>query len=197
MSAEILIVYHSQYGATAQLAKVIARGVESVTGASAKLRAVPTVSAVCEQIAPSVPEEGEIYATSADLVHCDGLILGSPTHFGNMSAELKYFLDQSSKQWLQGDLIGKPAAVFTATGSFHGGQESTLLTMMLPLLHHGMVVVGLPYSEPALNQTSTGGSPYGASHVSVARTNQLSQHEHQLAMALGARVASVALKLKA
>lgn len=193
---EILVLYYSTHGSTEEMAKKIARGVEETEGASVRLRTVPPISTVCESTAPDVPETGAPYATSQDLIECDGLILGSPTHFGNMAAPLKYFLDSTSKEWMSGALIGKPAAVFTATASQHGGQEATLLTMMIPLFHHGMMIVGLPFSEQSLLQTTTGGSPYGASHTSSARDNKLSEHEHDLCKALGRRVATTAIKLK-
>ncbi len=196
-TVEVLVLYYSEYGATEEMAKKIARGVDEVDGVSARLRCVPKVSTVCESTADSVPEHGAPYASTQDLAECAGLLLGSPTHFGNMAAPLKYFLDSSSNEWMSGALIGKPAGVFTATASQHGGQESTLLTMMVPLLHHGMLIVGLPYSEPALMETTTGGSPYGATHNSSHRNNALSEHEHILCRALGRRVAEAALKLAA
>jgi NAD(P)H dehydrogenase (quinone) len=199
---EILIVYYSQHGSTAELARQICRGVESVRGAIATLRTVPPVSPGNEA-APrrSVPESGPPYATLVDLQRADGLILGSPTRFGNMAAPLKYFLDSTSTLWLSGALAGKPAAVFTSTQSMHGGQESTLLTMLVPLLHHGMYLVGLPYTERALNETRGGGTPYGASHVAgiaagAGGTNAMpSADESALAQALGARLAALALRL--
>ena len=192
----ILILYYSRHGSTAEMANLIARGVESVTGAEALLRTVPDVSAVCEKTAERIPEHGAIYATLDDLKRCDGLALGSPTHFGNMAAPLKYFIDQTTPLWLSGALNGKPAAVFTASGSMHGGHESTLLSMMLPLLHQGMLIVGLPYSEAALRDTSSGGTPYGASHLAVEHQG-LSEHEKILCRALGARLAKTAQALKA
>jgi NAD(P)H dehydrogenase (quinone) len=194
---EILVLFYSRNGATAKMARQIARGVESVAGVTARLRTVPPVSADCEKTAPEVPVDGPAYAQLRDLKECSGLILGSPTRFGNMAAPLKYFLDSTSALWLSGDLVGKPAAVFTSTSTMHGGQESTLLTMMLPLLHQGMVIVGQPYNEPALNNTQSGGTPYGASHVTgVGRTpNPLSKDEETLCLALGKRVATVAQKL--
>lgn len=193
---EILIVYYSRDGSTANLARQIARGVEEIQGAQAKLRTVPPVSPVTEQTAPTVPETGAPYVQPDDLASCDGLILGSPTRFGNMAAPLKFFLDTTGNQWVGGTLAGKPAAVFTSTSTLHGGQESTLLSMMLPLLHHGMIIVGLPYTEPALTTTQTGGTPYGASHVAVNDNNALSEAEKTLARALGQRVAAIAGKLK-
>ncbi len=185
----ILVLYYSRQGATREMARLIARGVES-TGLSARLRTVPAISADCEQTAPEIPDTGDIYATLDDLSHCSGLLLGSPTRFGNMAAPLKYFLDGTTPLWLNGALIDKPAAAFTSTGSLHGGQESTLLSMMLPLLHHGMVLVGLPYAEPALLNTRTGGTPYGASHWAGGDGQQpISPDEAALCQALGRRVA--------
>jgi NAD(P)H dehydrogenase (quinone) len=193
---DILILYYSQGGSTAEMARTIARGVEK-TGETAKLRSVPPVSTVCEATADSVPDEGAPYASLEDLKQCAGLILGSPTHFGNMAASLKHFLGGTGSLWMAGDLIGKPAAVFTATASMHGGHESTLLTMMLPLLHHGMVLMGLPYSEQALLKTQTGGTPYGASRLTSNDDNRpLSDEEKALCMALGERVANTAKKLQ-
>lgn len=196
-STEILVLYYSAYGSTAEMAKKIARGAGEVEGANVRLRCVPPVSSVCEATQSSIPDQGAPYATLEDLAECDGLIMGSPTHFGNMAAPLKHFLDCSSNAWMSGALIGKPAAVFTATASQHGGQESTLLTMMVPLMHHGMILLGLPYSEKALMETTTGGSPYGATHNSSHRNNLLSEHEHELCRTLGRRVAETAAKLKA
>jgi NAD(P)H dehydrogenase (quinone) len=191
----ILILYYSRHGATAQMANAIALGVESVEGAEAVLRTVPEVSANCEKTAPSIPDSGAVYATLDDLKTCHGLALGSPTHFGNMASSLKYFLDNTTELWFSGALTGKPAAVFTSTGSMHGGQESTLLSMMLPLLHHGMLITGLPYSEAALRETTTGGTPYGASHVAMQQL-ALSEHEKTLCKALGARLANIAKRLQ-
>ena len=185
----ILVLYYSRQGATREMARFIARGVESA-GLSARLRTVPPISADCEQTAPDIPDTGDIYATLDDLANCSGLLLGSPTRFGNMAAPLKYFLDGTTPLWLNGALIDKPAAAFTSTGSLHGGQESTLLSMMLPLLHHGMVLVGLPYAEPALLNTRTGGTPYGASHWAGGDGQQpISPDEAALCQALGRRVA--------
>lgn len=194
---EILVLYYSRNGSTAQLARHIARGVESVSGCSARLRTVPPVSADHEATAAAVPDTGAPYCEHDDLRACDGLILGSPTRFGNMAAPLKYFLDSTSSLWLSGALVGKPAAVFTSTGSMHGGQESTLLSMMLPLLHHGMLLLGLPYTEAALATTTAGGTPYGASHVAGTATvpRPLDTNERTLAEALGQRVASTCLRL--
>ncbi len=193
--AKILVLYFSRNGATAEMANHIARGVESVEDAEAVLRTVPDVSTVCEKTAESIPAQGALYATLDDLKSCDGLALGSPTHFGNMAAPLKYFIDNTSEIWFSGALSGKPAGVFTSTGSMHGGQESTLLSMMLPLLHHGMLILGLPSTEHALRETTSGGTPYGPSHVSTNRSG-LSDHEKTLCKALGARLAKTALQLK-
>jgi len=195
---EILVLYYSHAGAIRELAQLIARGVESVHGAQARIRTVPRVSAVCEAVEPEVPAQGAPYAAHADLDQCIGLALGSPTRFGNMAAPLKYFLDSTGTLWHNGALAGKPAAVFTSTATLHGGQESTLLSMMLPLLHHGMLIVGLPYTEPELTATTSGGTPYGASHVSGAGDDApVSEAERRLALALGKRLAQVALKLRA
>lgn len=192
----VLVVYYSRHGATAQMADLIARGIESVSGISAKIRTVPTVSPVTEAIEPPVPEKGAPYVTLEEVEHCSGLILGSPTRFGNMAAPLKYFLDSTLALWLSGKLIGLPAGVFTSTSSLHGGQEATLLSMMLPLLHHGALIVGVPYSESALNETQTGGTPYGPSHVAGMESNlSISEHEKALCKALGKRVADISLKL--
>ena len=192
---KILIVYYSRNGSTAEMAQHIARGVESITGAEAVIRTVPEVSAVCEKTADTIPASGAIYATLDELRNCDGLALGSPTHFGNMAASLKYFIDSSTEVWFSGALIGKPASVFTSTGSLHGGQETTLLSMMLPLLHHGMMLLGLPYSEHALRETSSGGTPYGASHLAT-EINRITDDEKKLCQALGTRLAKTALLLK-
>ena len=195
-SLQILVLYYSQNGSTLNLARQIARGIESVSGCEAVLRTVPKVSAVCEAVEGDIPDSGAPYVTAADLKNCAGLALGSPTRFGNMAAAVKYFLDGTITQWIGGELIGKPATVFTSTASLHGGQESTLLTMMLPLLHHGMVISGVPYSEAALNHTETGGTPYGASHVSGSEGRSgLSKDEQQIALAQGRRLAELALKL--
>lgn len=192
---KILILYFSRNGTTAEMANYIARGVASVDGAEAVLRTVPDVSTVCEKTAESIPAQGALYATIDDLKSCDGLALGSPTHFGNMAAPLKYFIDGTTEVWFSGALSGKPAGVFTSTGSMHGGQESTLLSMMLPLLHHGMLILGLPYTEHELRETMSGGTPYGPSHVSTNHAG-LSEHEKALCKALGARLAKTALQLK-
>ncbi len=191
---QILVLYYSRDGATKAMAQHIARGIES-TGCDAILRTVPNISTVCEQTVADIPESGSLYASLDDLNHCDGLALGSPTHFGNMAAPLKYFIDHTSAAWFSGALCNKPAVVFTSTGSMHGGQESTLLSMMLPLLHHGMLLLGIPSSEDALRETQTGGTPYGASHVAHNQST-LSQDEKTLCFALGARLAKTALKLK-
>ena len=197
--AEVLVLYYSRNGSTASLARQVARGVESVAGVTARLRTVPPVSATCEATVPPVPDEGPPYATLDELRGCDGLVLGSPTRFGNMAAPLKYFLDGTSALWLGGGLDRKPAGVFTSTGSLHGGQESTLLSMMLPLLHHGMYVVGLPFTAEALNRTRTGGTPYGASHLAGAGGDaaRLSDDERELARLLGRRVAELAVAARA
>lgn len=193
---EILILYYSASGNTRTLANQVARGVDSVTDCTSCLRTVPEVSSVAEATSPAVPESGAPYAAIDDLARCDGLILGSPTRFGNMAAPLKFFLEQTTNNWFAGDLSGKPAAVFTSTGSLHGGQEITLMTMLIPLLHHGMLITGLPYSESALRHTTRGGTPYGASHVAGDNGNQPpSEHERELAQALGRRVATTAIKL--
>ncbi|HEY3729719.1 MAG TPA: NAD(P)H:quinone oxidoreductase [Steroidobacteraceae bacterium] len=193
---EILVVYYSRDGSTAELARQACRGVESVPSAIATLRTVPAVSASSETQARPVPEQGPPYASLEDLRRADALMLGSPTRFGNMAAPLKYFIDSTSSLWLEGALAGKPAAVFTATRTMHGGQETTLLSMMLPLLHHGMLLVGLPYTESALSSTRSGGTPYGASHVSAVQPD-LTGEERVLAQALGRRVARLAVTLAA
>lgn len=192
----ILVLYYSQHGSTLNLARQIARGIDSVPGCEALLRTVPKVSAVCEAVESDVPAAGAPYATVEDLKNCAGLALGSPTRFGNMAAAVKYFLDGTIAQWLGGELIGKPATVFTSTASLHGGQESTLLTMMLPLLHHGMVISGVPFSEAALSHTQSGGTPYGASHAAGTEGKpELSKDEQQIAFVQGKRLAELALKL--
>ena len=194
---QVLVVYYSRGGTTAALARQVCRGIESIAGVQARLRSVPPVSAESERPVATVPEEGAPYATLDDLRSADGLVLGSPTRFGNMAAPLKYFLDQTSSLWLSGGLSGKPAAVFTSTQTMHGGQESTLLSMMLPLFHHGMVLLGLPYTEPNLSSTRSGGTPYGATHVAgMAPDGRLAEEEIQLAQALGRRIAQVAIALR-
>ena len=194
---EVLVLYYSRHGSTAKLARQVARGVNGVANVSARLRSVPSVSPDTTASLPEVPDEGAPYATNQDLVECDGLILGSPTRFGNMAAALKYFIDGTSANWLGADLCGKPAGLFTSTSSLHGGQETTLLSMALPLLHHGMLLVGVPYSEVALNETRTGGTPYGASHVTFSgQAGELSEDEIAVARTLGRRVAEAALRLQ-
>ncbi|MET0066442.1 MAG: NAD(P)H:quinone oxidoreductase [Candidatus Thiodiazotropha sp.] len=194
--AEVLILYYSRHGATSEMARLIARGVEEINGATARLRSVPEVSSVCEATQDSVPDEGAPYVSPADLVACDGLILGSPTRFGNMAAPMKYFLDTTSSLWMGGKLIGKPASVFTSTSSLHGGQESTLLSMMLPLLHHGMILMGVPYSETSLLHTQSGGTPYGASHLAGKDSKQpITEDEKRICITQGRRMAETALKL--
>jgi len=194
----ILVLYYSLHGSVAEMATQVARGVESVDGINAVLRTVPKVSTVTEATEAEVPAEGAVYCSEDDLINCSGLALGSPTRFGNMAAPMKYFLDGTAAQWLSGSLVDKPAGVFTSTASLHGGQESTLLSMMLPLLHHGMLYCGLPYSEAALSETTSGGTPYGPSHVAGAENQStLSTHEAALCQALGKRLASIALKLSA
>jgi NAD(P)H dehydrogenase (quinone) len=196
MAPYILVLYYSRHGATAAMAHDIARGVEQVTGMEARLRTVPPVSPDTEASLEPIPDQGALYCSLEDLRDCSGLVLGSPTRFGNMAAPLKHFLDSTSSLWLNGSLIDKPAAVFTSTGSMHGGQEATLLSMMTPLMHHGMVMVGLPYSEPDLMQTRSGGTPYGASHVAGADNSlSISEEEQRLNQALGKRVANIARAL--
>lgn len=188
----VLVLYYSRYGATASMAQQIARGIEQVNGMEARIRTVPAVSADCEATAPAVPAEGAVYCTEDDVRLCSGLALGSPTRFGNMAAAMKYFLDGTASLWAAGALAGKPAAVFTSTSTMHGGQESTLLSMMLPLLHQGMLITGIPYTEEALHHTITGGTPYGASHLASRDNKNLSEHESVLCQALGKRLASIA-----
>ncbi len=193
---DILVLYYSRHGATRDMAQHIARGCEEIPGAQARLRTVPPISTVCEATADDIPADGAPYVNHDDLRECSGLILGSPTRFGNMAAPLKYFIDSTSDVWLSGALSGKPAAVFTSTSSLHGGQESTLLSMMLPLLHHGMLITGLPYSETDLMHTASGGTPYGASHFAGSdNKNALSDEEKRLCKALGKRVAGIAVSL--
>ncbi|MBX2869355.1 MAG: NAD(P)H:quinone oxidoreductase [Acidiferrobacterales bacterium] len=195
---KILILYYSRHGAVAEMARHVARGVESVEACEALLRTVPPVSTVCEATHPEIPAEGDIYATADDLNLCDGLVLGSPTRFGSVAAPIKYFFDQSAVQWLSGALKDKPAAVFTSTGSMHGGQESTLLSMMLPLLHHGMVITGIPFAGTDLTETTSGGTPYGASHVAGNESNQpITSDEIAFAQLAGERVAQLACALSA
>jgi NAD(P)H dehydrogenase (quinone) len=193
---EILVLYYSHTGAVRQMAQLVARGIGKVDGMQARVRTVPRVSALPEAVEPAVPASGAPYAELKDLEECAGLALGSPTRFGNMAAPLKYFLDSTSALWLGGALSGKPAALFTSTASAHGGQEATLLSMMLPLLHHGMLIVGLPYSEPELMSTRGGGTPYGASHLAGVHGDQpVSEDEKRLCVALGERLARVAARL--
>lgn len=195
--SEILVLYYSQGGAVKEMAQLIARGIEGA-GAKARIRTVPKVSANCEAAEPEIPTSGDPYVELSDLEECAGIALGSPTRFGNMAAPMKYFLDGTSGLWLKGALIGKPAAVFTSTGSMHGGNETTLITMMLPLMHHGMLMVGLPYSEPSLSSTQSGGTPYGASHIGGALDDKkITDDEKKLCIALGKRLAETAIKLSA
>ncbi|HET7299218.1 MAG TPA: NAD(P)H:quinone oxidoreductase [Oleiagrimonas sp.] len=196
MSNDILVLYYSRNGHVAQLARLIARGIGEVPGMRARLRQVPPVAPVTEIAQPPEPDEGAPYVTRQDLAECAALALGSPTRFGNMAAPLKHFLDTTSAEWASGTLTGKPAAVFTSTATMHGGQESTLLSMMLPLLHHGMLLLGIPFTEPALNATRSGGTPYGASHVAgVQDENAITEHERELARALGKRLAETTRRL--
>ena len=192
----VLVLYYSHHGATAEMAQLIARGVES-QGLEARIRTVPKVVTEVSTPAPAVPQEGAVYATLDDLKHCAALALGSPTRFGNMAAPMKYFLDGTLNLWLTGELVGQPAGVFTSTASMHGGQETTLLSMMLPLMHHGMLLCGLPYSESALNETRSGGTPYGPSHLAGADSKRpLDEHESRLCVALGERLAQLAKQLE-
>lgn len=193
----ILVLYYSRSGSVAQLAQYIARGVGGVDGVEARLRTVPPVSTTCESVDSAIPDAGAPYASLDDLRNCAGLALGSPTRFGNMAAPMKYFLDSTSSLWLAGDLVNKPACVFSSSASMHGGQETTLISMMLPLLHHGMLLLGSPYTDPALNTTQTGGTPYGVTHVAgVSNDCPLSQDEITLAKSLGERLAKIALQVK-
>ncbi len=195
----VLVLYYSRTGSTRKLAQVIGRGVEQIEGIEARIRTVPAVSTTVEATEPEIPEEGELYCTEDDLKNCAGLALGSPTRFGNMAAALKYFIDGTASTWLSGELIGKPAGVFTSTHSLHGGQESTLLSMITPLLHHGMVIAGVPYSETAINETRSGGTPYGPSHFNAEENKHvitLSEHEHTIALTFGKRLGKLALKLQ-
>lgn len=195
---EVLVLYYSRGGKVARLARHIAHGIEQTPGVQARIRTVPAVSPVCEQTEPAIPATGAPYATLADLEQCAGLAMGSPTRFGNMAAALKHFLDTTGVLWTQGALAGKPAAVFTSTSSLHGGQESTLLSMMMPLLHHGMLILGLPYTQPALSATVSGGSPYGATHYAGPNNDRaVSEDEKTLCIALGRRLADASLKLRA
>ena len=195
---QILILYYSRYGATAEMARLMARGVEEVDGMQAKLRTVPPVSSVCEATEPAIPDSGAPYVSEEDLSSCDGLLLGSPTRFGNMAAPMKYFLDTTSRLWMSGALIGRPAGVFTSTASLHGGQESTLLSMMLPLMHHGMLIAGVPYSETNLLHTTSGGTPYGASHMAGSDSKlPLSDEEKRICQTQGRHLAEIARRLSA
>jgi len=197
-SPYVLVLYYSRGGTTARMAQAIAEGIEQVAGIEARLRTVPAISATCEAVEPQVPESGAVYCSEEDLKNCAGLVMGSPTRFGNMAAPLKYFIDSTSNLWMTGKLVNKPAGVFTATSSLHGGQESTLLSMVLPLIHHGMVYCGIPYTESGLLHTDAGGTPYGASHWSGnSGERSLSEHELKLCQAQGKRTASLALKLAA
>lgn len=191
----VLILYYSRNGSTRKLAKIIARGVEHSGTVAARLRTVPSVSPDIEASQPEIPVSGDLYCSEDDLRHCSALVLGSPTRFGNMAAALKYFIDGTASQWVTGELIGKPAGVFTSTSSLHGGQESTLLSMMLPLLHHGMLICGIPYSEQGLHTTRSGGTPYGPSHFAADDKTDLSDEEHALAFQFGLRIAKLAGKL--
>jgi NAD(P)H dehydrogenase (quinone) len=192
----VLVLYYSRHGAVAAMAQQIARGVALVAGVEARLRTVPPVAPVTQTAAPPVPPDGAVYCSEEDFSQCSALALGSPTRFGNMAAPMKYFLDGTAAQWLSGALVDKPAGVFTSTTTLHGGQESTLLSMLLPLLHHGMVFCGLPYSESALHQTQSGGTPYGPTHVAGPDNRALTDHEIQLCRALGKRLATLALRLR-
>jgi NAD(P)H dehydrogenase (quinone) len=196
---DVLVLYYSRHGATAELARAVARGIDEVPGMAARLRTVPALRAATDPGSePAVPADGPPYASSADLAECAGLVMGSPTRFGNMAAPLKYFLDGTAPEWMSGALAGKPAGVFTSTASMHGGQESTLLSMMLPLMHHGMLLVGIPFTEPLLSTTRAGGTPYGASHLAGGRGElPVSDDERTLARALGRRVADIARRLAA
>lgn len=193
--SEILVLYFSRAGSTEKLAREVCRGVDSLGGASARLRTVPPVSAVSEATESEVPDSGPPFATTQDLVECAGVVMGSPTRFGNMDAALKHFIDNTVGEWMSAACVGKPFGLFTSTSSLHGGQESTLLSMALPLIHHGMIYVGIPWTEEAMSTTTTGGTPYGASHVSWSREHELSGDEKDLAQALGKRVAEIAAKL--
>jgi NAD(P)H dehydrogenase (quinone) len=197
LPVEVLVLYYSRHGATAEMARLVARGIESVTSCNARIRTVPPVSAECETVKSDIPDSGPPYATLDDLRQCAGLALGSPTRFGNMAAPLKYFLDTTSSLWLSGDLVGKPAGVFTSTSSIHGGQETTLLSMMLPLLHHGMLVLGVPYTETALLKTRSGGTPYGPSHLAGSDSKlPLTEDEKTICISLGRRLAETVVKLQ-
>jgi NAD(P)H dehydrogenase (quinone) len=194
--SEVLVLYYTQYGATAEMARLVARGIEEVPGVTSRIRTVPKVSTVTEAVEDSIPDSGAPYATHDDLRECAGLALGSPTRFGNMAAPLKYFLDSTSGLWIEGTLAGKPAAVFTSTSSLHGGQETTLVSMMLPLLHHGMLVLGIPYTETDLLTTETGGTPYGPSHLAGSDSKRpVTETERNLCLAMGRRLAQTVARL--
>lgn len=193
--SEILVLYFSKAGTTEALARQVCRGIDAVEGMASRLRTVPAVSSVAESSEAAVPDAGPPFVTSDDLAECAGIIMGSPTRFGNMDASLKYFIDSTVAEWMSATLVGKPFGLFTSTSSLHGGQESTLLSMALPLIHHGMIYVGIPWTEAELSTTTTGGTPYGASHVSWSREHELSDDEKSLAQALGSRVATIAGKL--
>ncbi len=193
---EILVLYYSQHGSVREMARIVAHGIEQTSGIKARIRTVPKISTVCEAVEPAIPDQGAPYAELRDLEECIGVALGSPTRFGNMAAPMKYFWDGTSSLWLKGALAGKAAATFTSSASMHGGQETTLISMMLPLLHHGMIMVGIPYSEPELNNTLSGGTPYGASHVAGGTGEKpITEDERKLCLALGRRLAETALKL--
>jgi NAD(P)H dehydrogenase (quinone) len=195
-SPYVLVLYYSRYGAVAKMAQLIARGIESVEGIEARIRTVPAVSPLVEASEPEVPEEGAIYCSEEEFSECSGLALGSPTRFGNMAGAMKHFLDSTGAQWMSGSMIGKPAGVFTSTASLHGGQESTLLSMQIPLMHHGMLIAGIPYSEAELSSTTSGGTPYGPSHLAGAEgSNPISEEEAALCQAFGKRLAELAMKL--
>jgi len=192
----ILVLYYSRYGAVAKMAQLIARGIESIDGIEARIRTVPAVSPVVEASEPEVPSDGAVYCTEEEFSECSGLALGSPTRFGNMAGAMKHFLDSTGAQWMSGSMIGKPAGVFTSTASLHGGQESTLLSMQIPLMHHGMLITGIPYSEAHLSSTTSGGTPYGPSHLAGSEgTKSISEEESALCQAFGKRLAELALKL--
>jgi NAD(P)H dehydrogenase (quinone) len=193
--SDVLVLYYSKAGSTEKLAREVCRGIDSVSGMTARLRTVPAVSAVSEASAGGVPDAGPPYVSTQDLAECAGIVMGSPTRFGNMDASLKYFIDSTVSEWMSATCVGKPFGLFTSTSSLHGGQESTLISMALPLIHHGMIYVGIPWTEAAMATTTTGGTPYGASHVSWSREHELSTDEKDLARALGKRVAEVAAKL--
>jgi NAD(P)H dehydrogenase (quinone) len=193
---KVLVLYYSRNGSVAEMARHIAHGIESVADCKAVIRTVPAVSTTCESTEPDIPDSGPPYATHEDLINCDGLALGSPTRFGNMAAPMKYFIDSTSDLWASGNLIGKPATVFSSTASLHGGQETTLLSMMLPLLHHGMLILGIPYSESGLTTTNGGGTPYGATHVAGSNNDlPISEDEKALCIAAGKRLAKTTKKL--